>query len=98
MTNDELRADLLADPSTADLAEEQGLTVDEYVAETLRYLDDPDRGFCGGRDGPDCEEGHEERGSAFEGAVVAPLPGVRPGEGLASCAAPLPRKLGLVRG
>ncbi len=100
MTNDELRADLLADPTTAELAGEQGLTVDEYVAATLEYLDDPDAGFCGGRDAPDGEDEDGARGelSAF-GAPAAPqLPGVRPGEGIGSSAAPLPRKLGLVRG
>jgi len=98
MTNDELRADMLADPATADLAEEQGMTVDEYIAETLKYLDDPDAGFCGGRDSPDCEEGHLDSGSGFDAAAAPVIPGVRPGEGVAARGAVLPRRIGLVRG
>lgn len=90
MTNDELRAALLADPETAEIAEEQGMTVEEYVAETLAYCDDPDRGFAGCRDAPDCEESLEAAGgpapdpsrSAFETRAPPRVPRHEPGAGV----------------
>jgi DNA-directed RNA polymerase specialized sigma subunit len=90
LTNQQLEAELRADPSTAELAEEQGLTVDEYIAATLKFLDDPDQGFLDHRDGPDCEHGdgdddHEEPESSYEPARRASLPvEAPPGTGVAS--------------
>lgn len=48
LTDEELAAQLRADPGTQRLADELGLTVDEYIAETLKYLANPERGFMGG--------------------------------------------------
>lgn len=89
MTNPELEAELRADPSTAELADEQGLTVDEYIAATLKFLDDPEQGFLGHRDGPDCEHAEddddEEPESSYEPARRAELPAqAAPGTGVAS--------------
>mgnify|MGYP001267178072 CR=1 FL=1 len=88
MTNHELEAELRADPSTTELADEQGLTVDEYIAATLKFLDDPEQGFLGHRDGPDCEHGDgddEAPESTYEPARRAALPAeAAPGTGLAS--------------
>lgn len=88
MTDQELEADLRSDPETEELALEQGMTVDEYVAHTLAFLADPDRGFAGTCDGPDGEA--EEGGGTFAAALATafetdrpkPLPAPTPGEGV----------------
>ena len=89
MTNEELRADLLGDPATAELAAEQGMTVDGYIAATLAFCDDPDAGFAGEFGEPDCcptnLEAMDET-SAFERRRLVVLPNAAPGEGVTGSA------------
>ena len=102
MTNDELRANLLADPATAELAEEQEMTVEEYITATLDYCEAPDKGFAGsGIAAPDCEHsepsglGHP---SAFETCAPPRLLVVEPGSGIRAVLAPLVVRPGVIRG
>lgn len=103
MTNDELRADLFADPSTREIAEEQGMTLEAYVEATLKFVDDPDAGFAGGCDAPDCE--HDEKvvpidAMTFfeEGAPARGLPRVAPGAGVKSEARVIALRPAVIRG
>ena len=90
MTNDELRADLLADPTTVEIAEENGMTLEEYVEATIAYCDDPDAGFAGeGQGAPDCE--HDEDAlleasakNEYVGKKRNGIPNHAPGEGVTS--------------
>lgn len=88
MTNEELRADLLADPTTAEIAEEMGLSVEQYIEETIAYCDHPEAGFMGGIDGPDCHHSEPEitqEHNAYDPAKKAkPIPNHAPGEGVTS--------------
>lgn len=43
-----LRAELLADPATAEIAEGEGMTLEAYVEATIAFCADPDAGFAGG--------------------------------------------------
>ena len=88
MTNEELRADLLADPTTAEIAQENGLTVEQYIEETIAYCDNPDAGFLGGIDEPDCAhkepEVTQEHNAYDPKQKVAGIPNHAPGEGVTS--------------
>lgn len=91
MTNEELRADLLADPTTVEFAEENGMTLAEYVEATIAYCDNPDAGFAGeGQGAPDCEHDEEaileakEKNEYVAGRPTPPIPNVAPGEGITS--------------
>ena len=103
MTNEELRADLLDDPQTAEIAEEQGMTVEAYIAATIAFCDDPDAGFAGGGiDAPDCahtEHEPDDGPSAFDEAQKPKtLPNTAPGEGVTGSMPAFVVKAGSIRG
>lgn len=103
MTNEELRADLLNDPQTAQIAEEQGMTVDAYIAATLAFCDDPEAGFAGGGiDQPDCLHSEPEvddgPSTYVEDGKTRAIPNSAPGEGVTGSMPAFVVKAGNIRG
>ncbi len=73
MSLEALRADLLADPATAEIAEGEGMTLEAYVEATLAFCQDPDAGFAGGGHAPANPEPLDDRDD-YSGERPAELP------------------------